>query len=1747
MNFVPPLNANLAIHNRRQNPRLFTVGDSLRNNLLRHTAIRNHYATDNNQLARGGSASTNTNWITSNVFYGATYNVGREIDRTLSNRFTDVFTQDNAIFAGGCAEFFQFLEREIQSMLVDTSHGLLMGGGIDREAFDYCQSLISKNHVEFNASLRQLFYHYYAGNHGRNLNASRWSVDMTRILDTVITKLRDGFFTQEQNSRFLELIPRLQMANRARGNNRWVWELEHGNDALLLLFTLFMIRLPSVNLNQPNVLKSHHAHFPILYENEMTSEVLSIGINDANLQSIFYFIPEYNRVFGLWPKEVRLRDTSGAPSRNFELNHKMNLLRNMVIRVSLPLRIRENGGSIAFEYLFHNRYNNLLRTLREMNPFQLSSRENKKSRFYVSLSIYANQNDVVLHVPWVLEGSLNNNISCDVSEFCDEWDRIIGNSNSGQSLGARTIDTDEFYFHFAFIRDPTLPLAAALPVAQAEEVDAPAPRNVRRRRERGLPPTRRSARVRGMQNMLVGAPYAATEKQKHFLLGSLVNRFTKSPALFQTPETRMNSCLMMSLIRCQLYLYEFDQKKCTKITTTGTQYEKLMCENMYVECITNFDNFGDQIYQCPLLVKKQDKWYVKLFEPSKWKKMENDPINPYLAGCKTKLEAELWEMAAEEIWFQLQVAYQTDIDYTDFSTYCQHFSNFFQVAIAVYDVEIRGHRVHMFTPFSKTPTQMLDDPGYFAMINIVYDQGHIHPITNLAAFLKNEARKDELRLHNYCPVCDQKQCKDLRGAKEKAFQHITNCFKTVTWETHYNKSLEKQSETQNALVKLQFRKNKVTHKDEPYYQCCQCYQDVHQHNYHEHVCYIQKKKCDLLPEDKFYVFDVEAAQFVTEQGLYKHEVNCVYLTKVYRAEGDNTGKYFPTEVEFVEELLTNDEFKDSIIFAHNGGSYDVHFILRILERLEIQHTFIPSPTSKHKFLQIHMVERNITFKDFMRFMPGSLKNIAISFEIPVGKGEFPHRFNNGTHDEYEGPIPPLNTEEDWWGLKFAKSESDKNHFIEWYQEQLGVYCHCNVDECTCTLQKWNFQNEIKKYCLLDVIVLAEIIKRFRNQCLAFEPGEDGSSFLKWKIPLLDPLRFMTLPQITMQTFIHGFESFQYDQYNFQGIVSLPTRNRGGLTDLGAFWVYLEILNRGWSLNDTVYFGNSIREYYDFHGKISVDGFHIPTKTIFLFLKCSYYGCPNCYMEHHEFNLILPERGLYASDVKKHHDELLKHLHQVYQNVVTCWECEFHPYLSPHFSPFVEKCFSTPLLPTDCFKGGRTEVFKPYANAVKKGMKIKYYDVTSLYPSVYAYHRLPLGIPTHLLGHYIDPSRFHPTASNRYFGYARVRVVPARSDLLGLLPVRDIETGRLYFPVCPLEGCWGTEEIYLAMQNGYRVEEVYELYHWEEDQSSCEHLKDYVAFFFRMKMEAEGWKKMGASSENPSEAEQLEINEKVYNDSQRLCKIRPHCVKKDPVKRALAKLYLNSLWGKWAQKPAKSCHDTIYGVQQFLELWNDTHIDQKSCVFREISPMVFKVNYNIKKEFIHSVAHGNLFIAGYVTIHARCVLHRQMLKIGPEYIIYCDTDSIIAFIREELLAFLTGLGLGKWADEYPNNLIESVFALAPKLYSIMMQKSNATVEQIKAKGVQLSLTNQSLLTFEKIKPLLEDLVSTTSQKKTIRVDNFSIFSNSTNNLRPYGEVYSRENHKDVRGIITKRKVQNLENINWEEISEIVTYPIGYVAN
>lgn len=1686
------------IQSRRINQNPYQPNLSQRENLLSLTGITSQYENQSEEYRQNIINVTNNNWIFSSRFAEGANAVGRNM--ATSNFFVNS-NVNTTIGHQGIVEFMQFLENLIQRFLLTSARELQDLNEIDSQSFEYTQRLVNTSRNLLNENIRELFYRYYNDAADGQYGNIRWNGDTRKIIERVIDQIQRHFIDQPDLSRFGQLIPTLtRRASTIGGVRRSVYELnsDEGKDYLMLLFAIVMIRLPSVNVARNNVMDdiSRNFRLPIRYPNELRDEFVQMSMADTNLRSLFYFIPEQRRVVGLWNNVAYVNDSEDQNNRRpFYWNYKTDLIRNIIYRIQIPTAIRENEGQLDFENLFSNDVN-LYSFLRLANPFQASANENQFSRYYVSMSVYAEGNQSILHIPWILEGSLSNGVAFDINNFLQEYERVITSTDSGKNVTEVASDANVFYIHFMLLHDPNLPLS---------RIASNSRQNTR-------------VRMENVSGMLVGSPYAGTPKEKHFLLGSMVHRFKNTAALFRVPAKKLHTCLMMSLLKCQLYEYIFQNGKCIDIRTTGNVRNGTCC--YHVESIQNWSTIS-RLY--PFLEKLNDKIYIKLFNPYKYKEEEK-----YYEGCLDEEEECAWEKAAEEIWFHLENFYQKQINYTSLQDFGQIFCNFFNVCISIYDVEMRCNRVHILTPHYKNAMQLVHDDQKISMVHLVYDQGHMHPITNLQAFVKSQARKDDIRLHNYCPICDQKQITELRKNKKDTLHHISECIKK---EFHCGFDHEKKHEATivKPEIKLAWKKNEKTQKMCCYTACVNCGDSVNQQTFLYHMCKIKPKKNKILKNENIYVYDLECAQFIDELNLFKHECNCLFLRKVYPDnEIEKQGIYFPSEIEFIEELLVNPIYLNAVFIAHNGGNYDVHFILRVLERREIQHTYIPSPTSKHKFLQIHLNETNIRFIDFMRFVPGSLKSIAESFAIPVGKGEFPHKFNNGKHDSYVGAFPSKDCINDYWNINSFRTKKDEEHFLEWYNLQCNIYCTCE-DECVCTKLKWNFQHEIKKYCLQDVIVLAEIVKAFRTECMTFESEKDElfpDSLIAWNAPCLDPLQFMTLPQITIQTLVQGFEDVSIISYNEKKNTYSTWKSLAWLYELQSTYPY-PILHKG----------NCLKKYYDFNTNTYMDGFCVQTNTVFLFLSCEFWACPICYPQLHETNALLESRNLYAVDVRNMYQAWITEL-TVHYKVISIWEHEFNEMIYDE----EDKILYSLMKPEDAFYGGRTEVFQLYAHAERCRSEIQYYDVTSLYPSVYAHYPLPVGVPIHLIGDAIDHHRFHPTSSNRYFGYARVKVIPNRSDLIGLLPQRDSETGRLFFPVLPMVGCWGTEEIYLAMQHGYMVTKIYELYHWEQDQYSDQYLRGYVGYFLRMKQEAEGWKKLGASSDNPTEDEKIKIMRELYVQNGNIGKIRIDRVEKNPVKRQLAKLYLNALWGKFAQKSSKCQHSTVYGLQQFLSLWNDKTIVQSSCFFREISPGVYKASYNLKEEFLHSVKHGNLFIAAKVTETARCVLHTQMLRIGPERIIYCDTDSII-FLWDSITQ-LTGIGLGKWTNEYPNDKIIQVYALAPKLYSLLLQKEHMMKETFRVKGVQMTLVNQQKMAFEHVKPLIESLLKFDPTPLSLSVKNFSIFTNSGNNALPYGQVFTRYNEKKVKAIITKRIYQLHETIDWSTVAQLRTFPYGY---
>ena len=102
------------------------------------------------------------------------------------------------------------------------------------------------------------------------------------------------------------------------------------------------------------------------------------------------------------------------------------------------------------------------------------------------------------------------------------------------------------------------------------------------------------------------------------------------------------------------------------------------------------------------------------------------------------------------------------------------------------------------------------------------------------------------------------------------------------------------------------------------------------------------------------------------------------------------------------------------------------------------------------------------------------------------------------------------------------------------------------------------------------------------------------------------------------------------------------------------------------------------------------------------------------------------------------------------------------------------------------------------------------------------------------------------------------------------------------------GTWCHVELMKAIEKGYEVLKIHEVWHWDHTTDTL--FKDYVDTFLKIKQEASGYPKDCVTDEQ----KQRYIDEYYEHEGIRL---DPNKIEYNPGLRSLAKLALNSLWGR----------------------------------------------------------------------------------------------------------------------------------------------------------------------------------------------------------------------------------------------------------
>ncbi|CAC5393601.1 unnamed protein product [Mytilus coruscus] len=318
--------------------------------------------------------------------------------------------------------------------------------------------------------------------------------------------------------------------------------------------------------------------------------------------------------------------------------------------------------------------------------------------------------------------------------------------------------------------------------------------------------------------------------------------------------------------------------------------------------------------------------------------------------------------------------------------------------------------------------------------------------------------------------------------------------------------------------------------------------------------------------------------------------------------------------------------------------------------------------------------------------------------------------------------------------------------------------------------------------------------------------------------------------------------------------------------------------------------------------------------------------------------------------------------------ISKWECEFDKEIIENIDikTVVDSVnYITPLEPRNAFSGGRTETFKQYHEA-KDGEQIKYYDVTSL----------------------------------------------TCTELQQKTSCLHTKTERA------ITGTWVTDELKKAKEKGYGVEKIYEVWHFNDVEQYDPKSKlggiftEYINTFLKMKQEASGW---------PSWCITEKYRQKYIQDYFVKEGILLDCnkIEKNPGLRFLAKLVLNSFWGKFWQRTNLPQVEYVSDPSLYFDmLTSDQH--EVTCVNFVTDEMV-EMRWKNKEEFLETSGKTNVVKAAYTTAQARLKLYMYLEKIGQR-VLYADTDSVIFTANQGEWEPPLGDYPGDITDEVPANII-----------------------------------------------------------------------------------------------------------------------------
>lgn len=428
-----------------------------------------------------------------------------------------------------------------------------------------------------------------------------------------------------------------------------------------------------------------------------------------------------------------------------------------------------------------------------------------------------------------------------------------------------------------------------------------------------------------------------------------------------------------------------------------------------------------------------------------------------------------------------------------------------------------------------------------------------------------------------------------------------------------------------------------------------------------------------------------------------------------------------------------------------------------------------------------------------------------------------------------------------------------------------------------------------------------------------------------------------------------------------------------------------------------------------------------------------------------------------------------------------------------------------------FHGGRTECIRLHRKwsekELEQGKGGKYVDIQSLYPTTQFYDYLPYDAPIWVVFDECTPEQCEKLI-NENFGFFEVDIEMNKE--LFISPLVNKGNGKLEASVEDKKKVvYFGEELIRAINDGCKVTKIHKLLKFKKTNNL---FKDFVSTFLEVKVNASGMPKFWNNLSK----------RKIFIDYHyKEFGFAPSPGPKNPGLRAIAKLILNSLWGKFGQRPDMIQTkyigpDNVKEWYKLIQLSDKKLIDIKAD---ELTGCYLFVRYlDNREECNNTLYKTNIAIASAVTANAGMRLYKELSKLGKR-VLYHDTDSIIYEYDPELYNVEEGNYLGMWESETGELLLCEYVSIGPKSYSYKIDWIQA---ECKMKGICLNHDNTKVVNFDTLKHLVNH------SDKVLKTNNNLLFKKT--NMGISTEIFQKE----IKFTMDKRDRDGC----W-------TYPKGYI--